>query len=434
MNSASPPATSPTFAVEVLGCKVNQHEAQQIRQELEERGWRPARGGAAPDLVIVHGCAVTAEALRQSRQRARRAAAITSRVILSGCAAALPPAGGAGAADAFERAPSGLGWRAALGEALRCAGAVGTAEPMRSPLRRFVGHTRAFVKAQDGCDLGCAYCIVPRLRGPPRDRPLGEIEAEARALAEAGHSELVISGVCVGLYGRGGGPKLAEAIRRVDRIESVRRLRLSSLHPTELTDDLLEAWAGTSKMCPHAHLPLQSGSDRMLRLMGRGYTAVSFAAAVERLRRRLDRPAITTDVIVGFPGETETDFEATLAFARAIGFSRLHVFRFSARPGTRAAALGSPVPPDVVRARAARAKAESERLAGAFHGRFIGETVEVLAETRDARGAFWRGYDRRYIPVQFAGGPEWAGRLARVRLTDADARGARGVLAVNADG
>lgn len=429
MTTLVPRSAPRTFAVEVLGCKVNQHEAQQIRQSLEDAGWSPASAEMTPEIVVVHGCAVTAEALRQSLQRARRSCGV-SRVILSGCAAA-PEFVQAIETGIGAVIPAGPDWNKRLKETLHQIGVAESSamgEDRKAPLRRFAGRARAFVQAQNGCDLGCAYCVVPRLRGPPRDRPLDEIEAEAKALSKAGHAELVITGVCVGLYGRNGGPTLADVIRRLDHIESVRRLRLSSLHPAELTDELLDAWRTSPKMAPHAHLPLQSGSDSVLRRMKRGYTTASFAAAVERLRRALDRPAVTTDVIVGFPGETEADFEATVRFAQTMGFSRIHIFRFSPRPGTPAAQMKPTVPMAAVRERAAQLKAESERLTAAFHEAFIGETVDVLAETRSARRNRWRGYCGRYIPVAFAAGPEWGGRIARVRIVAADARGARAVL------
>jgi len=421
-----------TFSVEVLGCKVNQHEAQQIRCALEAAGLRAAADGTVPDLAVVHTCAVTAEALRQSRQAARRRGGAATRLILSGCGAS-PQLGAAAEVAAAAVVPAGPNWVERLVAAAESLGARGAASAHAAGfgtiLDRFAGHTRAFVKAQDGCDNGCAYCIVPRLRGPPRDRPAGEILAEARSLAAAGHAELVLSGVCVGRYGDGGGREtLADLIAQLDRVEGLERLRLSSLHPAELTDELLAAWRASPKMAPHAHLPLQSGSDAVLARMGRGYTAAQFLEAVERLRRALDRPAIATDVIVGFPGETEDDFEQTLAVARRAGFSRIHGFRFSPRPGTPAAALRPTVAAPVARARARRLQEEAARLSTAFHAASVGRIVRVLAETRVAARGEWKGYDERYISVRFPGGPEWAGRLAPVRLTAADAAGARGEL------
>lgn len=420
-----------TFSVEVLGCKVNQCEAQQIRRALETAGLRPAPEGVAPDVAVVHTCAVTAEALRQSLQAARRARAASLRLVLSGCGVA--SALGVPAELAPDAVvPAGPHWAERLREAVASLGVIGTLSSPRDGdirLDRFEGHTRAFVKAQDGCNIGCAYCIVPRLRGPPRDRPMEDIIAEARALAAAGHRELVISGVCVGRYGEGGsGESLARIIARLDRVEGVERLRLSSLHPAELTEELLDAWRASPKMAPHAHLPLQSGSDAILARMRRGYTAADFLAAVERLRRALDRPAITTDVIVGFPGETEADFEQTRKMCRLVGFSRIHIFRFSPRPGTAAAGMRPRVAAAVARERAQQLRADAAELAGAFHRGWIGATVRVLAERRSAARGEWQGYDERYIPVRFRGGPEWAGRLALVRLTAADARGARGEL------
>ncbi len=430
MSSSAPERAPSTFAVDVLGCKVNQHEAQQIRRALENAGLRPAPEGAAPDLVVVHTCAVTAEALRQSQQTARRARARATRVILSGCGAAGPFAANP-PAEVAAIVPAGPNWIERLAAAVEAMGARGGRDPTLDRggnlrLDRFAGHTRAFLKAQDGCDIGCSYCIVPRLRGPPRDRPAEDVVAEARALVGAGHVELVLSGVCVGQYGRDGGASLAGLIAQLTGIEGLERLRLSSLHPAELTEELLAAWRDSPRMAPHAHLPLQSGSDAVLTRMGRGYTVAEFFDALDRLRSALDRPAISTDIIVGFPGETDRDFEDTLAAAQRAGFSRIHIFRFSPRPGTRAAAMTPTVPGEVARERARRLREAAERLSAEFHRGFVGETARVLAETRSAARGEWRGYDERYIPVRFRGGAEWAGRIVPVRLESADARGARG--------
>ncbi|MBM4153536.1 MAG: MiaB/RimO family radical SAM methylthiotransferase [Lentisphaerae bacterium] len=409
----SPPAT---YAVRVLGCKVNQYEAQQIARVLEARGLAPAADGAPPGVTVIHTCAVTAESLRQSNQTVRRARAGGGGIVVAtGCAGANHLLDAGVEPDAIVA--SGPRWAEDLAAALdrllpRDGG--GDATPGGPPVERFGGHTRAFLKIQDGCDLGCSYCIVPSLRGAPRDKPLAALLDEARGMVRAGHVEIVVTGVSVGLWGRGCGG-LASALEGLAGVEGLRRIRLSSLHPADLTADLLRVMAAVPRFMPHVHLPLQSGSDAVLARMNRGYDRAGFLAAVDRARAALDRPAFTSDVIAGFPGETEADFDATLGTCRAAGFSRIHVFPYSPRPGTPAADAPDRVSRAVARERARRLRAAGDELRDAFHRRFLGDTVPVLCETRTADGA-WEGHDPRYIPVRFAGPPDLKGRIAAVRL------------------
>lgn len=420
-NQPGPP-TPATYSVRVLGCKVNQYEARQIERILERRGLRPAPEGCAADVAVIHTCAVTSAAMRKSAQwlrAARAAAAGGSRVIATGCAGAAGLSAARAGADAVV--PAGPDWaggfEAALDRMLGPSDAARDAAPEAPggpPIERFSGHTRAFLKIQDGCDLRCSYCIVPSLRGAPRDKPLDELLAEARALVRAGHIEIVVTGVSVGLWGRGSGG-LARVLRELARIEGLARIRMSSLHPAELTPDLLDAWAATPAMLPHVHLPLQSGSDEVLARMNRGYTAAEFLDAVGRARAALDRPSFTTDLIVGFPGETDADFERTLEACRAACFVRMHVFPFSARPGTPAAAMRGSVAPARVRERVRAVNALGPELFRRFTQPLLGGIEEVLCETvgPDGKG---EGYTGRYLPVRFAAGPEMRNRVVPVRL------------------
>ncbi len=400
----------------VLGCKVNQYEAQQIARVLERRGLRAAADDDAADVTVIHTCAVTAEALRQSNRTVRRARVGGGRIVIAtGCAGARDLLDATAEPDAVVAA--GPRWAEDLADALDRLvpwDGGGDAAPGGPPVDRFGGHTRAFLKIQDGCDLRCSYCIVPSLRGPSRDKPLADLVAEARGMVRAGHVEIVVTGVSVGLWGRGRGG-LAAALEALARVEGLERIRLSSLHPAELSADLLRVLAASPRFMPHIHLPLQSGSDAVLARMSRGYDRSGFLAAVDRARAALDRPAFTSDVLVGFPGETETDFEATLDVCRAAGFSRIHVFPYSPRPGTPAADAAGRVPAAVARARTRRLRSLGDELRAAFHRRFLGETVPVLCETRDAGGR-WNGYDGRYVPVRVAGPAGWQGRVVSVRL------------------
>lgn len=397
----------------MLGCKVNQYDAQQIRELLELSGAVPAEDDA-PDIAIVHSCGVTATALQKSRQAVRAAHRRSPGgfVIMTGCGCALP---------AFVPPPEAAAciaphehWLTELSEVLQrlpldLNPAAISEHSEHIGIHSFAGHTRAFLKIQNGCSIGCAYCIVPRLRGYLYDKPLPEILAEARALGGSGHKEIIVSGVSVGLHGR-----LAEAMRVLCTENVAPRLRLSSLHPNELSDELLEVWASFKCMMPHIHLPLQSGSDRVLKRMRRNYTRDAFLQAVEKARSRLNNPAITTDVIVGFPGETEEDFGDTLEFCRTIGFSRMHVFPFSPRPGTPAEKMPDRAASGEIRARAEKLRALGRDLAQEYCEAFIGRDVDVLVEQRTAKG-ICSGYSEHYVPVEFEGSAEDQGNICRVR-------------------
>ncbi len=425
-----------TYEICVLGCKVNQYDAQQIRCVLEQAGFR--RGGKEErvSVAVVHSCAVTAEAARKSRRTIRRMRSKHpgAYLILSGCLASDDSY--AGPLDAQIRVPPGPGWLGRFARGIEALPGVSCpvslpGDPDSLALDRFAGHTRAFLKIQDGCHIGCSYCIVPRLRRAPRDKDLPLILEEARRLVESGHREIVVSGVSVGLYGGGRAVSLADVMRALVDLPGTERLRLSSLHPAELTDKLLEVWGASPKMMPHIHLPLQSGSDRILAAMRRGYGVSEFLNAVERVRAVMDKPACTTDVIVGFPGETDEDFRCTLDVCRAVGFSRVHVFPYSVRPGTAAARSGR-VSRDVVAERSAVLRATGRDLARAYHERFLGETVRVLIERR--RNGTGEGYTEQYIPASVAEGGHDGNGILEVRVVQADAEGVRGHPGVGAAG
>lgn len=406
-----------TYAVHVLGCKVNQYEAGQIGRILELRGLVPAVEGIAADVTVIHTCAVTGSALRNSRYRIRRERARGSGlVIATGCAGAGDLLGAGLQPDAVVAA--GPRWAEELADRLDrllpATDASAPSAPDGPPVERFPGHARAFLKIQDGCDLGCSYCIVPSLRGAPRDKPLGTLIDEARAMVRAGHAEIVVTGVSVGLWGRGGGG-LASALAALARVEGLRRIRISSLHPAELSAPLLDTLAASPKFQPHIHLPLQSGSDPVLARMNRGYDRASFLASIARAWAALDRPTFATDLISGFPGETESDVDATLDLCREAAFSRIHIFPFSPRPGAVATDLPGRIARRTVSDRTARLRSLADALRDAAHRRFLGATTEVLCETRDEHGR-WHGYDSRYIPVRLPGPPGWRGHIVAARI------------------
>jgi len=424
-----------TLCVSSLGCKVNQYEADQARRRLERLGLRAVGLDGTPDLVVVQTCCVTGTAAAKSRRLIRKARRLNpaAHIAVTGCLPAvdsgeLPLTGPnmTAIADPNQAAAT----LSAIVHRLSSVATGGDSRPNAEPAptlsatNTFAGHTRAFLKVQDGCDGWCAYCIVPRTRPRLSSKPVEEVLAEARALVAAGHREIVVSGVFLGAYGRDSvrrrrwvdpsTNRLAELLDRLAEVDGLARIRLSSLEPGDITESLADCLCLHPNIMPHLHLSLQSGSDRILQRMRRQYTRGQYLDVVAMLKSRLDRPAITTDIIVGFPGETNEDFDETLGLVQAVGFSRIHVFGFSPREGTAAYRMPDPVSPPVIRQRARRLRALGARLAGQFRRQFIGEIVEVLVE-QDARATAGAacgasGNSERYFTVRV---PQCGGRVAK---------------------
>lgn len=364
-----------------FGCKANQYDTQLLREALLRRGLAEEERDA--DLVVVNTCAVTAEAGRKARQLVRRIHRETPRakVAVTGCLAESEPA--------LLRELPGVTWVLGNGEAkrpasfLRQLGMDADPEELGVPagITAFAGHTRAFVKIQDGCDQRCAFCIIPSTRGRSTSRPAEELAAEITGLVEAGHVEVVLCGIHIGHWGLDRGATLADLLERLvdldprdaDGAPLPYRLRLSSIEATEVCERIVSLMAERpERLAPHLHMPLQSGDDAVLARMNRWYTAGEYLAACHRIRRMLDRPAFTADVLVGFPGETDAEFESTLRATAEAGFARVHAFPFSARPGTAAADLAGALDPARVRERRAAlselAHAQGERYRAGLGG------------------------------------------------------------------
>jgi len=413
-----------TCAFITLGCKVNQYDTQAMRESLRARGYREVGPRSAADLYIVNTCTVTGIADSKCARAIRRLLREhpESRVVVAGCGvdAAAGYLDEFGGRVVFARNEEKL----SLPDLL-AGGAAAPCESWASGVGGFSGHTRAFVKIQDGCDASCTYCIVPDVRGPSRLRPADEAVDEIRRLANAGFREIVLTGIHLGRH-----TQLVRILREAAGVEGIDRLRLSSIEAGEVTDELLDAIAACPAICPHLHLPVQSGSDRVLRRMNRPYGAGQFLSTVERIRRKLDVPALTTDVIVGFPGETDEDFRATIDLCRRAAFSRLHVFRYSDRPGTPASAMPKKCGSHIVIPRMHQMKQLAAELAEAFHRQWIGREVDVLVEhRRDRRTGRLDGLTERYVRVLFDGPSELMGRLALLRVTEAGPEHAAGELA-----
>ncbi len=353
------------YVVATIGCRTNQYEAEAFKHQLESLGFAPAREEERADLCIIHTCAVTEHAEGSSRHAIRSLISRHpgSRVVVTGCLAKKS----AGTLRSIE----GVTDVVHDGDVETVIQTLFPQEPIAPFLiTRFDDHTRAFVKVQDGCNHFCAYCTVPYLRGRSRSRPLPAIIEEVRGLARGGYQEIVLTGVNLGDY-VDGDLSLAHLVRSIDAIPEVSRLRLSSINPNEVDEALVEALASGRATCPSLHLVAQSGSTSVLRRMGRLYTKEQYLQTVEKIRSRCPDWTFTTDIIVGFPGETEEEFADTLDLIQQVRFAKVHMFPYSARPKTKAVRLPDPVSVDVIKDRKSKVQSLSESVAKDLRQSFV---------------------------------------------------------------
>ena len=414
-----------TVAFHTLGCKVNQYDTQAMRERFEEAGFRTVDFEDRADVYVVNTCTVTGTGDKKSMQTIRRCHRNNpdAAIVVTGCLAQR-------AADELKlpgvRLVLGTQRRGEvvqlLAQALEQDCALIAVETLRqAPFEHLTvhaheGHTRATMKIQEGCDRWCTYCIIPSVRGPIRSRPLDEIRAEAQSLAAAGFKEVVLTGIHLTSYGREqhGAITLLDAIRAVHEVEGIERIRLGSLEPVIVTEAFVQGIAAMPKVCHQFHLALQSGSDTVLARMRRRYTSGEFLAACAMLRGAFEDCALTTDVMTGFPGETEEEFAQTVDTCQRAGFARMHVFPYSEREGTKAAAMAGSVPRHIREERARQLIAVGKELErAALEGR-IGKTDEVLIEEIDAQGR-GTGYTGGYMRVHVQGAQP--GEIVRVRIT-----------------
>lgn len=407
-------------AFRTLGCKVNRAESESIAAELLGRGARIAEESSA-DVVIVSTCTVTREADAKDRKAIRHALGAPSAplVVVTGCGAALDPGtllalGDRVMVESDKSRVAGL-----IAEHFGLPSAIAPEDPTAGR-RGAAFRTRALLKVQDGCDAFCSYCIVPYARGVPRAVPIDEVARQARELVASGTREIVLTGINIGRYADGNA-RLTDVVAAV-AASGVERLRLSSIEPLDLTPEFLRLTSSTPAFCPHLHVPLQSGSDSVLSAMGRRYTAAEYAERIEAAREALPGLAVTTDVLCGFPGETDLDADETLRFCEHLGFASLHVFRFSARSGTPAATLADPVDPRTIAARASSLRELSGRLRAAHVAGRVGSVGCVLVESAGGDGV-GRGTTEDYLRVSVPDLSASVGRTVRVRL-HLDANGA----------
>lgn len=429
-----------TVSFRTFGCKLNQYDTDFLKKVFRDKGYEVKEKGPT-DLVVVNTCVVTSRSAAKCRQAIRNAARAGSKVLVTGCYPQV-------AKEEIMDIPgviavTGVRNRANLvslaEKALRTGKKVvdirphDKAELFEETPVEYPSLTRAFLKIQEGCDDFCTYCIVPYARGPSRSRPLERILAEARRFVARGYKEIVLTGTHLGLYGndlssckrefevRAFSSKdicearlgLSDVVREICKIDGLTRLRLSSLEPHDLTDDLIDCLR-LPQVCHHLHLPLQSGSDAILKKMGRRYSAKTFLSMVDKVRKVAPDVGISTDIIVGFPGETDDDFRRTIQVAREAAFSRIHVFKFSARPGTFAYRFPERVPERQKTERSRELISLGKELSLDFHRKHIGRPLEILVEDDRTHDGFLQGVSRNYIRCWLSGPDELKGKLVRV--------------------
>lgn len=410
-----------------LGCKVNQYESQAIGESLVKRGFEITTSNKA-DVFIINSCTVTASADKKTRQAVRRFKRNNpnSIVILTGC---MPQAYPEKSADMPE-ADIILGnknnqllpdlleeffkdGKRIFNVSLHKKDDAFTGDTITS----FEERTRAYIKIQDGCNRFCSYCIIPYSRGRVRSKPIDELKKEVEALSAKGYKEVVLVGINLSSYGQDIGRSFPEAVKAVNNTDGIERVRLGSLEPDHLTDEVIEQLSSCEKLCPQFHLSLQSGCDKTLRSMNRHYTADEFRRIALKLREVFDDCTLTTDVMVGFAGETEEDFKESLDFVKEIGFEKVHVFPYSIRKGTRAEKLPGHLDQSIKDERCKIMIDETEKIRREFFIKQEGKEFTVIAETKDKDG-FFTGYTHNYIPVKFPEQKINQGESVKIKITD----------------
>ena len=420
------------FKITTLGCKVNQTESEAIARELMSSNFMEACDVEAADIYIVNTCAVTQKAAMQSRQAVRRAirANPNANIVVTGCYAQTAPQ--------EIKAIDGVNYivghdeKHNIGRMIRTTGiracdhviTIGGDLPQKLPfatmlLENASPRTRPFLKIQDGCDAFCTYCIVPHARGRSRSMPLEKVLANIRKLAKAGYREVVLTGIHLGVYGHDLTPatNLATAMERISESRPIDRVRLSSIEPLEITSKIIDQMIESDIFCRHFHIPLQSGDPGILKSMGRPYSPQYFGDLINKIHEFMPDAAIGADVLIGFPGESESAFEETYNLIEKLPISYLHVFPFSERPGTKAANL-----PDKVDVRIVKDRCERMRILGNakrkhFYQKFIGQVLPILVETNRVPSTnFLKGVSSNYLPVLMDGGDILKNKIVEVKI------------------
>jgi len=383
-----------------LGCKVNQYDTQAIRERFVKQGFKEINNGRVADFCLINTCTVTAAADAKSRGAIRASIRNNpqAKIIVTGC---LIENNVDSVAD------------------IRGIDFIIPKSFFREGLKSFSGHTRAFLKIQDGCDNFCSYCKVPLARGSSRSRKISEIVKEAKALVKNGFKEIVLCGICLGSYGKDLRPRLSlvDAIERLEKIKGLFRIRLSSIEAGDVTDALIRRMAKSKKLCPHLHIPIQSGDNQILKRMKRSYTHDDYLKLIRKIKRRVPKIAITTDCLVGFPREAEENFQNTLKLVQEIGPLRVHIFPYSSREGTQAADFTQMPGPQIIKKRVKCLQEVAARCSIKYMGKFLNKKMTVLIEHRSReKSAFWEGHTDNYMKVLLESPQNLKNRFICVRL------------------
>ncbi len=419
---------STSVSIVTLGCKTNQFESAAMAEQLQQAGYQQVAFEAGADLVIVNTCTVTAATDSQSRKLIRRARRLNSdsRIVVTGCYAQIDP-------QSLNQLPGvslviGNNEKGQLLEYLQRNSEPGQVlvsdirdsrviEPLS--LTGFEHRSRAFVQIQNGCDAFCSYCIIPYARGRSRSVPIADVVCQVEKLSANGYPEIVLTGIHIGNYGQDFHPQtdLLTLLQRIEQSRFSGRLRLGSIEPTELSEQLFSYMNHCDWICPHFHIPLQAGDDVILRWMNRHYSTAFFANLLDRLHKMNADAAIGLDVITGFPGETDEQFQTTCQLLRQLPFSHLHVFPFSQRAGTPAADMPEQISGAVIKDRAAQLRQIGEEKNRSFAQKFIGSELEIVIEGGEADG-LRKGISGNYLPVWVPANAAEPGALRRVKITD----------------
>ena len=420
-------------ALHNLGCKVNAYETEAMQEMLEHAGYEivPFQEGA--DIYVINTCTVTNIADRKSRQMLHRARKMNpdAVVVAAGCYVqaqaekqVIDPCidivlGNNKKQDLLTALQA---YEEAHGDLREVIDINHTKEYENLHLTKQGEHTRAYIKVQDGCNQFCSYCIIPYARGRVRSRAKEDVVAEVTDLAKNGYQEVVLTGIHLSSYGIDfeNEDNLLSLIRAVHEIEGIKRIRLGSLEPRIITEEFVQAIAALPKMCPHFHLSLQSGCNETLKRMNRRYTSEEFYEKCEILRKYFEKPALTTDVIVGFPQETEEEFETTYEFLKKICFYETHIFKYSKREGTKAAVMQGQIPEQIKAKRSARLIELGEKNRRAYEESFLGKTVEVLVEEKsDVNGKeMWTGHTKEYMKIALESEKNLQNCILNVQIKD----------------
>lgn len=409
-----------------LGCKVNQYETQAMLNQLVSAGFTACEPGEESDVVLINSCTVTSVSdhkVRQMLHRARRGNP-TAVVVLTGCMPQAFPEIAEGLQDA-DVVLGNSNRSSLLPDIMRYFSTrqrvVDIVPHEKAPgfekmrVDRFFERTRAFIKIEDGCNRFCSYCIIPYARGRVRSKPMEQLKAEVAELAGNGYKEIVLTGINLSAYGQELGLTLCDAVEAACGPEGVERVRLGSLEPEQLSEAVIARLKKQKKLCPQFHLSLQSGCDATLKRMNRHYSAEEYRTIVKNLRAAFDNAAITTDIMVGFPGETEEEFEESRRFAEEISFAKVHVFAYSRRPGTRANDAPGQIPQPVKEQRSHKMITATLQTKRDFFEQQIGRTEPVLFEQEPEKGVF-EGYTENYTSVRVSSGENLSGKIFPVRI------------------